>query len=486
MRLAELYFGDVEALDEGRLHPDYFDATFTVPTSFTLESLNNRRNFLIVGRKGSGKTAVQFHLGSLLGKKGYLSKFFSFYNDLRPGDHLGLARTQRIDFLELGDWTNIAQYYDFREIWERIFFIKIAEGFRAAGVENELTRFALGSGPRLSKLLQGIVKATRVKFSADMSGVAVDLGFNGEDLSSPDVALSDFNSVCREIFRTRLKGAKFYLFVDELVFSKLDGKDDEVRTRAAMVRDILRQARDLNIFFAVEEIDIHIICAIRPEVRNLINDIDSEIGKITNGKDVILEWSVEDGEKGLLSEIFRRKIRHSGIDVPLEEFLHPRLAFGDRDLDVYELIKRNTWGRPRDLVRLLLAIQKSNPDGTAISENEIKNGLDAYSRASMAEIADELGVRHGGKVVTFLRQAINRNEYRRFEDFFSILDQSKMGVDPDVLVDELFYFGVIGNIKWTYGRPRYFFFHRNEEYLKRDYGVMIHPGLWHYFNVRGN
>lgn len=76
--LSDHYFGDVEAIDEGRNHSSYFHKTFVLPNSFSISSLNNNRKFIVVGRKGAGKTAIQFHLASQLESSGYLTHFFRF------------------------------------------------------------------------------------------------------------------------------------------------------------------------------------------------------------------------------------------------------------------------------------------------------------------------------------------------------------------------------------------------------------------------
>ena len=97
--LSQHYFGDVEAIDEGKNHKEYFNRTFVLPSSFSLNSLNNNGSYIILGRKGSGKTAVQFHLAGVLEEKGYLSHFFSFYNDMKPRDYNQASTTQKIDML---------------------------------------------------------------------------------------------------------------------------------------------------------------------------------------------------------------------------------------------------------------------------------------------------------------------------------------------------------------------------------------------------
>lgn len=74
--LSDHYFGDVEAIDEGRNHAEYFDVTFVAPSSLAMSSLNNRSRYIIVGRKGAGKTAIQFRLAQEVSRRGYLHHFF--------------------------------------------------------------------------------------------------------------------------------------------------------------------------------------------------------------------------------------------------------------------------------------------------------------------------------------------------------------------------------------------------------------------------
>ena len=44
------FFGDVEAIDEGKNHSTFFHNTFVLPNSLSISALNNKRKFIIVGR----------------------------------------------------------------------------------------------------------------------------------------------------------------------------------------------------------------------------------------------------------------------------------------------------------------------------------------------------------------------------------------------------------------------------------------------------
>ncbi|MCC5985484.1 MAG: hypothetical protein JJU40_15995 [Rhodobacteraceae bacterium] len=485
--LSDCYFGDVEAIDEGNNFPEYFHSTFILPTSFSMNSLNNKRKYIIVGRKGSGKTAVQFYLSEKLKEKGYISKFFSFHSDVKPKDYNSAARTQKIDMLGVVNSRNIFLNYDFREIWLRTFLVKIAEELSENSFTSQFTKFVLGKRSRLSSIFEGVLKSASVEISAEMFDISASVGFDfAKYKGGSEVPLSEYISAALELLRRHHQDHLFYLYVDELVLSRLDAADDEVKVRAAMVRDILRSARELNNFFIKHNLDFHIVCALRPEIRNLLNDMDSEIGKLVDGKSVKLEWDMSDGSETLLFRLLIQKVIHSKhLEViNFADFVEPKINFGKKTILLENFIKINTWGRPRDVVQLLNSIADENPDSPRIGEDEIKNALNEYSRRAMNEIKDEISVRHGNAIAKTLRENINKRLYKSFDEFDRSVIAKFGFANTSTLVDDLFHYGVIGNYDDSFNARRYYWFHRGEEFLKPSLGVCIHPGLWNYLNIR--
>ena len=73
MKLCELYFGDLEAFDEANNEREFFNKTYVAPQSLSVASLKNNRRFIVVGRKGAGKTAVQMHFADELSADGFFT-----------------------------------------------------------------------------------------------------------------------------------------------------------------------------------------------------------------------------------------------------------------------------------------------------------------------------------------------------------------------------------------------------------------------------
>jgi hypothetical protein len=488
-KLHELYFGELEAFDEALNQGKYFEQTYVAPQSMSLSSLRNNRKFIIVGRKGVGKTAIQMHLANSLEKDGYKSCFFRFSEDMRADDYSTISKTQsHITWADTTNEKSLFVNYDFRDVWERIFLNKCGETIAKANQENKFSQFVFPKGSALRNIFSGITKSLSIKINGELAGIAGEIGFDGSQNGSVnEIALKDFNGISRQLLKNHCKGQKIYFFVDELVFSKLDAKADEITIRSAMVRDILKTVRELNNFCAQSGLDIHFICTLRPEIRNLINSYDSEIGKIVDGKDVNLNWFMDGNDSiSLIEEVFKRKIEYAnssfGVNpIKFREFVSESFKFGSKSIRIGEFIKTNTWGRPRDLVRLLLAISKMSPNSTTIGEAEIKSGLDEYSRASAKELVDELSVMHGRAILVALQKGITRKTYDSKDDFLRAISLPQ--VNEDRFFTEAFELGLIGGYQPENGN--YHWAHRGETTFRPHYKVRIHPALWNELSIRG-
>lgn len=489
LRLVDLYFGELEAFDEALNEPEYFKKTYVAPASIDTSALRNNRKFIVVGRKGAGKTAVQMELASSLADQGYLTIFFRFSDDLRAQEITNLSKTQsHFSAISVYNEKELFLNYDFRDIWERVFLYKIAELLSNAGFSNKFIAFCQPNGGSLSNIFSGLTKSLTLSVSAELMGFAAEIGVDPSKYPDRQIPLYEHNRVAKELF-TRYAGQyRIYFFIDELVFSRLDAKDDQITIKAAMVRDIVRVCRDLNNLAQRNNLDIHLICSLRPEIRNLINDFDAEMGKILDGKDVALDWYIEENRHvPLIYEVFQRKVQfanfqHSTKPLDINTALTPGIAFGGKMLSLVDFIKTNTWGRPRDVVRLLLAIQKKSPRSERIGEAELKIGLDEYSRASLKELVDELSVVHGKTILDALKRGIKKKNYHDADEFVQSLPLP--GVNEARFLDDAFSLGLFGGYQPETGN--FYWAHRGETTFRPHLQVRIHPALWNELSIRGS
>jgi len=86
-KISEFNLGEYDARQEYSRGEQYFLESYISPTSFPLSTLNNRQNYIIVGKKGAGKTAAQLFLENTKTAEGYPSHVLSFFDDVTPTPH---------------------------------------------------------------------------------------------------------------------------------------------------------------------------------------------------------------------------------------------------------------------------------------------------------------------------------------------------------------------------------------------------------------
>ncbi|WP_149469358.1 P-loop ATPase, Sll1717 family [Roseomonas genomospecies 6] len=487
--ISDMNFGEYDAVDEDATNPSFFEKSFVIPFSFSMSTLSNRRNYIIIGKKGAGKTAAQLYLKSKLEREGFITNFFSFFDGISHQNYNDLAKTQKIDFLkiDINNLKNLFNYYDFRSVWERVLYVQLSACMSKNGINNAFTSFVNSTvSNKTSGLLNGILKSLKIEVQIPLHIMSAKLSFDPTNLvnSRNEMDISSFNDISRELLIRECSGLKVYMFIDELVFSKLDSQDDEIKVRSALIRDILRVSHDLNRDLCRNCIDIHFICTLRPEIRNFLNELDAEISKIIDSKDVLLHWNSDHIDDNILITLFKKKIEcGSQSHVDMDNFIDKTIRFGKRPQSTYKFILHNSWYRPRDIIRYLKSYQKVNPSHTRLSEDGFKNCLNEYARVSAKEIMDELSVNYGQTIVCRLRNAIRKQEYADCNELMKEITGIP-NVDLQQLCDDMFHAGIIGNVDATKSGKRYFWSHRGEEFLIRDMHVTVHPGLWNYFNIR--
>jgi hypothetical protein len=269
MKLSEFNFGEYDARREFLRAEQYFLRTFIDPISFPLNTLNNRTNYIIVGQKGAGKTACQLYLENEKGQsEGYLSGLISFYDDLTPDDYKDFSSTQRINLISLDQIKNIETQYDFREVWKRILFIRIAKLLKEAGFNSVYADFCLSTTKGTNSIIDGIKKSLKVEVTLPLALLQTKISFDPSAFGgNQELSLTEFNKIAEQLLVAECKQYRLYFFVDELVISNLNTKSDEYTARICLIRDIVRCCCYLNDFCVKNGLDMHFICNLRPEIR---------------------------------------------------------------------------------------------------------------------------------------------------------------------------------------------------------------------------
>jgi hypothetical protein len=237
MKLSEFNFGEYDARREFLRDKNYFIKTFIDPVSFPLGTLSNRTNYIIVGQKGAGKTACQLFLETdRADRQGYLSGLISFYDDLTPDDYKSFSSTQRINLVSLEQLTSLETQYDFKEIWKRILFIRIAKMLKEEGFDNSFIEFCLSSTSGTNSIIDGIKRSLKVEIKVPLTILEAKVNFDPSQLKgASELPISDFNKIAEQLLIADCRQYRLYFFVDELVISNLNTRTDEYKARLCLI-----------------------------------------------------------------------------------------------------------------------------------------------------------------------------------------------------------------------------------------------------------
>jgi len=90
---------------------------------------------------------------------------------------------------------------------------------------------------------------------------------------------------------------------------------------------------------------MHIVCGVRPEIRDIINDQDAEINKVFDGKSVTLSWDMGNDDDSILFRLMKQKVIHSSGKVRVvsfDEFVTKSVSFGGNINTLEKFLHSNT------------------------------------------------------------------------------------------------------------------------------------------------
>lgn len=319
----------------------------------------------MVGRKGTGKSSCCLALAHIKSEEGYQSTFYNFSDDLGRHDLKEAVQTQSLDLKDTASmaklFESISSFYDFRDLWKRRVISKIASVINEGGASSNFTDFATSINLSESSITEGVGKGLVIE-KPELTG-AVGAILKKIAPHKNTMNLRDFNKVGLDLIKQCHPNTKHYFFFDELNLSHAKSNSDEYETLLALVRDIIRASSELNDFFSQNKIDIHIICSLRPEIRNEIISRDSELSKIIDSNFVSLSWPNQARIENPLLELMIKKMQFGGGFHAPPNGLIPDSVYNiieKVDVPFPQYFLNLTWYRPRDVIRVLKCYQITN------------------------------------------------------------------------------------------------------------------------------
>jgi hypothetical protein len=291
------------------------------------------------------------------------------------------------------------------------------------------------------------------------------------------------------------------LFFDELELNYSTKKQHQRDSR--LVRDLIVTIERLNAIAKRKGFNLCLYAAVRSEVLTAIEAIGKEINKpmADFGAEILWNRSGLFAQQQPLIRLIEQRINISREDNGLQPLSASELwkeyfprSIMDQAPQAY--ILTNSWYRPRDVVRLLIAVQEHAPDDTTFTQTSLQAVRKKYSTASWVEMTEELrarysstqidGIKHliyGGKRIFSIKDLERElaqicEEYSDTESLLKIHDLRKV-------LRDLYRIGIIGNYdgKWPSGQDKIRYSFRGDDELLTGKPLYIHSALRAHLSV---
>jgi hypothetical protein len=249
----------------------------------------------------------------------------------------------------------------------------------------------------------------------------------------------------------------------------------------------------LNAVAKIKGFNLCLYAAVRSEVLNSVASLGKEINKpMTDfGSEILWNRPGLDATQQPLLNIIEQRINNGRIENKLLTLNTTELwkqyfpeSVHHQKPQVY--ILHNSWYRPRDIVRLLIAAQEQFPDETSFNLQSLEAIRKKYSTASWVEMTEELKTKYkpseidgikfifyGFKQISNLQDLVERagevaNDHKETSELLK-------RVSVKEIVKDLYRIGVVGNIDRARERMRFSF--RGDDEILFDQNIFVHNAL---------
>lgn len=483
----DLYFGMSDSKNEAFEDPDAFVRSY-VDLNGASEALLSGSKFLVLGPKGTGKSALAWYLQASQNPDGHTTL-------VRDASALPLAEVPRLQTgqAEGPERTVIA--------WKFILLCNYLELLLGAGdCRFERPREV----NRVAKLLRNY------GFMGDASGRAL-LKASSTTVTIP---IPQIGEVYKRESKSELNIYSLVPYLESWVAEAqseqrhvliLDGLDsiflNDVHYDESLA-SLVQAAYDLNQKFRERSSAGSVVLLLRNDVFARVALALPDSQKMRDDRSFDLDWRVLSGEAGVRAPLMQLVNAKAGRALGLESVdvlshFPDAIRVGKRSdspqlIPTFQYLLNMTRHTPRDLLRLFDEIRKVDASGVyettagPLSEDVIREGILRYStKYFVGAIQNEFAGYEGGpesaKAALTALQAIGKQTFDRTEFHRALTEVlGRDSTETDRLLELLFFAGAIGNSIGSAGKRYMQFYHRRDEseiYLKGNF--ILHHALIH-------
>ncbi len=444
-----------------------------------VNSIINSEKCYVIGRKGSGKTAIcEYIINS--------QKFNSFSVKLS---------FKNFPFNELYSLNNSRYTYpnQYITLWKYLIYSNVCKMMVRnenvpSNVRDELSK--LYPPQDIKQLARKISEWTSTEFGATILGNGGTLKLD-RNIKENEIPWIERTNTLEDVILTYCDTSKYYVVFDEL---DEDYRNVKVREESdlyiSLLTSLFKAVQDVKSTFYNTHHQIMPIVFLRDDIYALIDDSDKN--KWSDLK-VELEWD-KNKIKNLLAFRISKDINATfSKEMTFEEawykiFQYGGVTYGDhqrKKMSSFDYIARSTQLRPRDFIKYIQqCCEITESEGLKFIPPRIIKHVDrAFSNYLKNEIRDEIfpllpDIECIFQIISNMRKWIfNVNEFISEYNKYVVAGTIKEK-NVELVLDYLYNFSVIGNQHRTIKDKHFFkYLHTNMTYNK-DENIVIHRGLF--------
>ncbi|WP_417203705.1 P-loop ATPase, Sll1717 family [Acetoanaerobium sticklandii] len=460
--------------------PDIFDSSFYDPHNL-LDKLMNSHEFLLVGRKGVGKSAYSCKLRCM--SKDSVNEINTISINLSD---FGYSVFEKLKLKEFDGTRKYKLAWDLTlliEIYKNLYELHYTENQEINGVYE----FLENNGIILNNSLNESIKViSKNSFNFKIKTPIFEIE-NGK---------TEIKNISNEGAITFLINKLNNLFINSgKILFVIDGLDDILRYKREnffILGALVRSIDGINQKFKQNNINIKFILLIRNDILDQL--IDPDLNKIKRDGVIEIIWNKNLEHLRSLAELRLSNTNSENIGREWYDIFPKKV----RDLDSFQYVLQHTLSKPRDIIQFLVTCQKLFPKQENLNVTNILEAIKVYSSDYFfPEMSDELAGFLDDDFIINLRDILKKlgNNYFSFTQFKNAVDyvMGEKYTDPykyKNILQTLFncsYIGIYEKVNYKTGKnakSKPFFKHlRPNISINYDGMFTIHKGLYKALNL---
>lgn len=473
-------FGNPDGLYDPHLENYFLDQDYW-------KNIVEENKYFVIGRKGTGKSAIYNWIKNRELEKGILISNLSF----KSFPFEKLLRLSDDDFTRPNQYQSIWKYIILSEFAKQI--VVDQQNYDISDSYKELQSFVeFKFGKNLRDLHAKIATlSNKTEFGLQFRGIGPKTTIGGDTQIGDNIDnISEINMRLEELVLTNLASKKRSYLIQ---FDQLDDNYTlyvDNRKYFESLISLFKVIYALNSDIAVYNSNAKIVAYLRSDIFYQFSSHDPDSAKF-DYHTYYLNWAIinrNDWDNPPLLKLINARIENSVEELEGKSSFYYifnrkfiRLFEKRRSIEPFKYIIHRTFHRPRDLIQFCIKTKEEAAKLNKLDYETIKNAEKEYSLWLIDELKNEISpiIPHTDTLFTFLRTLGTKPfSSKKFKERFLQGRNKNINKSPEALLRYLYELGIIQNVNFSGGKMEYYSIIRNEKskYEPRKKAV-LHSGL---------